>query len=323
MVPGNLIAAIFLILFVATAMAVWLSWGAVDKKRQKVLDRRLQTTQERRVEVTAGLLKKDVTSQLPVYGRLLERFQFTEQMRDMLAQGNLHWSVGSLTAMMLVAALLAANLVIRLSWLPFYLAPLVVGVAGFLPYGYVLRRRRKRMEAFEEQFPGALDFLARALRAGHAFSITLELLAEEGLDPVSVEFRRTFDENNLGLPLDTALQNLSSRVPLLDVRFFVSAVLLQSRTGGNLTEILMGLASVIRERFKLKGQVRAYSAQGRLTGRVLTILPVVVVVLLTMVNPDYMDGLFKFPYGKHLIGAAAVLQVIAYFVIRKIVDIEV
>ncbi len=323
MFPGILVAAIFLILFAATALAASLAWNAVEKKRQSLLDQRLQRDRTRLADADTDLLLKDVTSQVPIFGWLLERFTFTETLRENLAQANLRWSVGLLAAMMLVSAFLTLNVVMRVGWIPVYLVPPAVVLAGFLPFGYVRRKRRRRLEIFEEQFPGALDFMARALRAGHAFSITLELLAEENLDPVSVEFRRAAEEHGLGQSLETALKNLARRVPLLDVRFFVSAVQLQNRTGGNLTEILLRLAELIRERFTLRGQVRAYSAQGRLTGRVLAILPVVVMIGLMIVNPDYMNGLLKFPYGKHLIGAAVVLQGIAYWFIRRIVNITV
>ena len=323
MVPPFLVVLIFLTVFTAAAVAASAAWNAGERKRRKALDRRLQRSAAQREQVDSDLLKKDSTSDLAFYARLLERFEFTARMREHLAQASLKWSVGLLTAMMLVSAFLALNLLIRLAWVPSYLIPPAAAVAGFLPYGYVLRRRDKRLSRFEEQFPEALDFLARAMRAGHAFSISLELLSEESLDPVATEVRRTFDEHNLGLPLETALQNLAGRIPLLDVRFFVSAVMLQSRTGGNLSEILIKLGEVIRERFKLKGQVKAFSAHGRLTGRCLIILPIVVMGLMMVVNPDYMNLLFHFPYGKHLIGAAIIMQCIAYAFIRKIVNIKV
>jgi tight adherence protein B len=323
MLPTIILVTAFLMIFAVSAIAASAAWNVVEKRRQKALDSRLQRTIEQDEEADPDLLKKDTTSMLPFYGRLLEKFAFTRTLQQYLAQANLKWSVGLLTAMMLVTAFLALNILIRLSWFPGYLIPPAVLLAGMIPYGYVMRKRSKRLAKFEEQFPEALDFLSRAMRAGHAFSISLELLSEEAMDPVSTEFRRTFDEHNLGLPLENALQNLAVRVPLLDVRFFVSAVLLQARTGGNLSEILLKLAQVIRERFKLRGQVRALSAHGRLTGKVLTVLPVVVVLLMMVVNPEYMVALVKFPIGKHLIGAAIIMQGIAFLFIRKIVNIEV
>ena len=158
----------------------------------------------------------------------------------------------------------------------------------------------------EEQFPEALDFLARSMRAGHAFSISLEMVGEEMADPLGQEFRALFNEQNLGAPLDIALRNFTERVPLLDVRFFTSSVLLQKQTGGNLSEILPRLAYVIRERFRLKGQVKAASAHGRLTATILTLLPVATMLGLLVVAPGYLQGMAEDSDGKFMIGGAIV-----------------
>ena len=152
-------------------------------------------------------------------------------------------------------------------------------------------KRKKRLDALEEQFPEALDFLARSMRAGHAFSISLQMVGEEIVDPLGQEFRTLFNEQNLGAPLDIALRNFTDRVPLLDCRFFTSSVLLQKQTGGNLSEILSRLAYVIRERFRLKGQVKAASAHGRLTATILTLLPVATMLGLLVVAPGYLQGM--------------------------------
>ncbi len=166
------------------------------------------------------------------------------------------------------------------------------------PYLYVRRKRKQRLDTLEEQFPESLDFLARSMRAGHAFSISLEMLGEEMADPLGQEFRTLFNEQNLGAPLDVALRNFAERVPLLDVRFFTSSVLLQKQTGGNLSEILGRLAYVIRERFRLKGQVKAASAHGRMTATILTLLPVATMVMLLMVAPGYLQGMAADEYGQ-------------------------
>ena len=170
-----------------------------------------------------------------------------------------------------------------------YLAALL---AGALPLLYVMRKRTARMRRFEELFPDSLEFVARSMRAGHAFSVSLEMIHREFQEPLAGEFRRTFEEHNLGLPLDVALQKLAKRIPSLDVHFFVSAVLLQKRTGGNLAEILDKLAYVIRERFKLRGRIRAISAHGRMTGAALSCIPIGVAVIMFYVNPDYVQVLF-------------------------------
>ena len=320
---STLLVVAFLVVFGMVLIAASLAWNVTERKRQRVLDKRLQRTLAEMTEADTDLLKKSSTSDVEFYGKLLERFSFTATLQDHLAQANMKWSVGFLVGLMLVSGLLALNILMRVRYVPGYLVPLGVAAVGFLPYWVVLRRRTHRLAQFEEEFPEALDFLARAMRAGHAFSISLELLSQESPEPLATEFRQVTEEHNLGLPLEASLVNLARRVPLLDVRFFVSAVMLQSRTGGNLSEILIKLGYVIRERFKLKGQVRALSAQGRLTGKCLAVMPIIVVLLMMVVNAEYMRGLFDFPYGRHLIGAAVILQCLAFYVIRRIVDIKV
>jgi tight adherence protein B len=196
-------------------------------------------------------------------------------------------------------------------------------VLGSLPYLYILKKRSKRLNMFEEQFPEALDFVSRAMRAGHAFSVSLEMLADESPEPLSREFRQVFNEQNLGAPIEAALKNLAVRIPLLDVSFFVSAVMLQKETGGNLSEILNKLSYVIRERFKLKGQVRAASAHGRVTGLILTVMPVVLMFALLAIAPGYLQGMAKDSDGKWLIVGAIAGQFLGYYFIRRIINIKV
>jgi tight adherence protein B len=192
-----------------------------------------------------------------------------------------------------------------------------------LPYFYLRRQRTRRLAAFEEQFPEALDFLARSMRAGHAFTISLRMASEDLPDPLGLEFRTLFNEQNLGAPLDTALYNLANRVPLLDVRFFVSAVILQKQTGGNLGEILTRLGQIIRGRFQLKGQVKAASAHARVTALVLTILPAATAVLMMMAAPTYLQSMLNDSDGKKLIAGSIVGQIVGQLVIRKIIRIKV
>jgi len=322
MVPA-LLTVVFVVIFGVAALAASAGWNVSESKRRKKLDKRLQRTLQEQEEAEADLLKREVTSEVAAYGRMLERFEFTRTMREHLTQANLSWSVGRLTAMMLAAAFLALNILVRIHRFPIYLIPIIVLMAGFLPYAYVLRKRNKRLGRFEEQFPEALDFLARALRAGHAFSVSLGMIAEEASDPLAMEFRQTFNEQNLGLTTETALANLARRMPLLDVRFFVSAVVLQGRTGGNLGEILNKLAYVIRERFKLKGHVKAVSAHGRLSARIIAVMPFVVVALMMVINPSYMHVLYNHKYGMHLLATASVMQLLGFLIMRKIVDIKV
>jgi tight adherence protein B len=201
---------------------------------------------------------------------------------------------------------------------------LLGGIAGFmLPFLFLKIKRTRRMRAFEEAFPEALDLMARALKAGHAFATGLKMVADEMSEPVGPEFRKTFDEQNFGLPLKDALANLTVRIPLLDMRFFSTAVLIQRETGGNLSEILENLAHVVRERFKILRQVRVYTAHGRLTGYVLLALPAFLGIALAFINPEHMQLLFREPIGHMLLGAAAVMQTVGYFWIRQVVKIEV
>jgi tight adherence protein B len=184
-------------------------------------------------------------------------------------------------------------------------------------------KRNRRMRTFEEQFPEGLDLISRALKAGHAFATGLKMVADEMPEPVGPEFRKTFDEQNFGLPMKDALENLTYRMPLLDVRFFATAVLIQRETGGNLSEILENLAHVVRERFKILRQVRVYTAHGRFTGYVLLALPAVLCIALSFINPDHMNLLFRHRIGQMLLVVALVLQMIGYIWIKQVIKIEV
>lgn len=264
-------------------------------------------------EVKAGLLFKFTT-----------RFKLQESLIKLLEQAGLKWTPGQLLRRCCIAGILACGC----GWffLPkdFTRLAAVLGFVGFaVPIWQVYRKKTSRLRKFEELFPDSLEFIARSLRAGHAFSASLEMIHREFQEPLAGEFRRTFEEHNLGLPLDVALQKLAVRVPSLDVHFFVSAVLLQKRTGGNLSEILDKLAYIIRERFKLRGRIRAISAHGRMTGMALTLIPVGVGLLMFVVNPDYVRFFFMDEVGNYMLGGAIALQLIGYGIIQQIVKIEV
>jgi tight adherence protein B len=201
-------------------------------------------------------------------------------------------------------------------------APLAL-LCGLWPVARLRMRVRKRLDLFEAQFSDGLEFIARSMRAGHAFSVSLEMLYREFDEPMAGEFRRTFEEQNLGLPLENALARFAHRVPLVDVRFFTSAVLLQRKTGGNLTEILDNLAHLIRERYKLRGKIRAISAHGRMTGKALTAIPVFVGAMMLWMNRDFRIFFFGVTLGREMLAGAVALQVIGYTVINRIVKIEV
>jgi tight adherence protein B len=198
------------------------------------------------------------------------------------------------------------------------------GALGFaVPFMFLKIKRTRRMRAFEEAFPEALDLVSRALKAGHAFATGMKMVADEMPDPVGTEFRKAFDEQNFGLPLKDALSNMTVRMPSLDVRFFATAVLIQRETGGNLSEILENLAHVVRERFKILRQVRVYTAHGRLTGYVLLGLPVFLAIALAFINPEHMQLLFQERLGHMMLGATVIMQTVGYFWIKQVVKIEV
>lgn len=313
----------FLMIFALVALTLGLGFRYLEGQRKKKITGMLETAAGRTEVVQTTLLLEP--EKKPALVRLLERFDVLRKMELHIQQAGMTLTAGGLLVQMLLGGLLGGLIGM---WLRILMVPWLSATGGAvggaaLPYLYVLRQRQKRMAAFEEQFPEALDFLARAMRAGHAFSISLEMLANESTPPLSVEFRKVYNEQNLGLPIDTALKNLAERVPLLDVKFFVSAVLLQRETGGNLAEILTKLARIIRERFQLKGQVRAASAHGRVTGAVLTIMPIVLMLGLMVVAPGYLQSMADDPDGKYIIGAAILGLLLGHLSIRKIVDIKV
>jgi len=231
--------------------------------------------------------------------------------------------VGRFTLLMLLAGSVAAGVAMQFAWIPGWADLALAGAIALIPYLYILRTRAKRFRQFEENFPDALDSLARSLRAGHPFAVAMEIVAEECEPPVGAELRQAAVEGNLGTSWEQALNNLSERVPLLEVSMFASAVQLQNRTGGKLNEVLVKMAENMREATALKGEVRALAAHGKLTGLVLTILPVVISVVMLVVNPSYMAILVNHPYGKYLIAAAVACLVLAHFVIRRVVDIKI
>jgi tight adherence protein B len=315
---------LFVAMFVVVALVLAFGSNILESQKKKKVTEMLQTAvgEQQRTE-TKVLLEPE--GEEDAMARFLSRFNFAKNLESTIEQAGQTQSVHALLFQMLIAALVGGLLGLRFNVLisPALSAGAFALVAGMLPLMLVRRARSKRMHAFEEQFPEALDFLARAMRAGHAFSIALEMLSEETAPPLGQEFRKVYNEHNLGLPIETALGNLAQRVPLLDVSFFVSAVLLQRETGGNLSEILTNLAHVIRERFKLKGQVRAASAHGRITGTILTLMPVVLMFGLLVVAPGYLQSMAGDPDGRMMILGVLIGQLLGHYFIRRIVNIKV
>ena len=257
-------------------------------------------------------------------GRLLDRMQLREKATRLLETAGLRWgAVGLLqrSLALFLGGFLIATVALGNSS---PLAALGVGGAfGLLPVWYVRRKAQVRLDKFEEQFPDCLEFVSRSMRAGHGFSMAIDMAHREFSDPLAGELRRAFEEQNLGQPLEIVLRKLCQRIPSMDVQFFVAAVLLQRRTGGNLAEVLDKLAQLIRERFKLRGRIRAVSAQGLMSGRILSAIPAGVAVMMFLVNPKYARFFIDDPVGHKLLAAGLGLQLFGYLIIKKIVSFEV
>jgi tight adherence protein B len=319
------VIASFIVVFAMVLLAASLALKFLDAKRKNQVAGMLHTASgETAVGITS--LLKDLDLGKPTgLKRLVSTLQFSEHAAELIQQAGLNWSATRLLSAM---GLLVVPGVVLGSLFPFLMNGPITAISlgllfGATPYMIVRQKRSKRLAALEEQFPEALDFLSRSMRAGHAFSMSLEMVGEELADPLGQEFRALFNEQNLGAPMDVALHNFNVRVPLLDARFFTSSVMLQKQTGGNLSEILSRLAYVIRERFRLKGQVKAASAHGRFTATILTLLPVGTMVCMLVVAPGYLQGMAADSDGKWLIGGAIFAQILGNFFIKKIINIKV
>src|ERR1017187_3487819 len=283
MLVAALVSAV--VIFALALVATRVGWKFYDARRKRqVSDMLLTASGEPAVQVTN--LLRDIDPDHPTgFKALLQRLQFSRHAQQQIQQAGLNWSPTRLLTAMGLAMIPGLGLG---AWSKILLngttsAVVFALITGMIPYLFVRHKRTARLNKLESQFPDALDFLARSMRAGHAFSISLEMIGTEMPEPMGQEFRALFAEHNLGAPIETALANFGKRVPLLDVRLFISSVALQRQTGGNLSEVLTRLAFLIRERFRLRGQIKAASAHGRLTSAVLTILPLVMIVLLTFV----------------------------------------
>jgi tight adherence protein B len=314
---------VLVIVAVATFSVAWL----FDRRnsRARIIKDRLAAERkapERAPEEELALLRDEQLSQIPALDTLLRRSTRVSDLQKTLAQGDISMRAGNflgLSALTGVAATILAYVLskrVEVAWIA-----LLVGFV--LPYSYASIRRNKRFEKFEELFPEAIDTLARAVRAGHAFTTALEMITAEVSEPVAGEFRQLYEEQKFGMPVRDALLNLTDRMPLVDVKFFVTAVMLQRETGGNLAEILDNLSYVIRERFKIQRQVRVYTAQGRLTMALLMGMSPIIVTTMLVLNPSFIRPLFSDPIGHFLLVAGITLQTIGYFVIRKIIRIQV
>jgi tight adherence protein B len=319
---------VFVVALVSSVAAAWFLLARLDRRERALAVRRLGTRTPARQQPARRSRPLLIQAAEEARGRmsaaLLERLRLRQRAERLLETAALKWGAAGLLQRS-IAAFLCGFAILTLWTGNRFPALSVAGAAaaGWLPLAYVRRKARGRIHAFEEQFPDCLEFISRSMRAGHAFSVALEMAHREFPDPLASEFRRAFEEQNLGQPLDIVLRKLAWRVDSLDVRFFVSAVLMQKRTGGNLAELLDKLACLIRERFKLRARIRAVSAQGLMSGRILSAIPVAVACLMFVVNPAYARFFVEDPLGHQMVAAGLGLQLVGYLIIRKIVTFEV
>jgi tight adherence protein B len=299
-------------------------WAFVLRPEQLGRTASIGRLQQARKRATAPgvILSQARLSHIPLFDALLRhRPDLTGPIDRLIVESGLKLTVGTLVLLMVVVGL--AGMVLCWMLTHFLFVAIIVGLAlATLPYFYVKRKRTVRLRTFEEQFPEAIDLISRALRAGHALTTGLGMVPDEIPPPVGEEFRRLYDEQNFGMSLADALRAMAKRVPVLDARFFVTAVLTQRESGGNLSEVLDNLASVMRERFKLKRQIRVISAHGRISAWVLACLPPALAGVLFMLSPDFMRILWEEPMGVKLVLIAVALQIVGTFIITRLVKIE-
>ncbi|MGD0568513.1 MAG: type II secretion system F family protein [Candidatus Sulfotelmatobacter sp.] len=320
-------ALIAILVFLVVALGAFAVGSLVDQRRAqaRLIKDRLATVQkapEREPDEELALLRDEQLSKIPAFDNLLRRSARVSAVQDSLLQAGMKLRAGNFLVLCVICGAGAGIATLLWSKNPAIAwAALIIG--GFIPYAVVSYRRQKRFEKIEELFPEAIDTVARAVRAGHAFTTALEMISNEVSEPLAGEFRKLYEEQKFGMPVRDALMNLTERVPLVDVKFFVTAVMLQRETGGNLAEILDNLSYVIRERFKIQRQVRVHTAQGRLTMALLMAMPPAVVAILAVFSPEFVRPLFYDPIGHTLLVVSLVLQTIGYFVIRRIIKIQV
>jgi tight adherence protein B len=318
-VVGLVIGATFVLVVAIVLVTYWALVVQPESRAKASLRKRLQSRRKDK-RTTAAIVKAVDREQEELKGSgFLARVM--RPVRTMVEQSGLDITAGGLVTGSLVLGLIVFIVAARLTLLV-PVASLLAVLAVCIPTLYVRYKRQTRMRQFEEFFPEAIDLIARALRAGHAFTTGLAMVADEIPDPVASEFRLLYDQQNYGLPVQEAMLSFARRIPLLDARFFVTAVLTQREAGGNLAEVLDNLASVIRDRFRVKRQVRVISAHGRMSGYILAGLPPALALLLSIRSPDNFMILFRDPLGIQMIIVAIVLQVTGMLIIRRIVNIE-
>jgi len=268
------------------------------------------------------LAREELMSEIPFVNRVLVRMAVATRLKRMLEQADLHITVTRLLMFSVMAGMLAALAasVVTISWLGIVVAGLM---AAMVPFVHVVWKRRKRLNAFLEHLPDALELMCRALASGHGFAESLHMIATEMPEPIATEFRKTYEEQNLGLSLKLALENMAERIPLLDLRLCITAIMIQRETGGNLAEILEKVAYTIRERFRIMEDLKTLTTSSRMSAWILCGLPIFVALTITVLNPEYMSVLWIDPRGHKLIATAITMQITGMLIIRKILAIKI
>jgi tight adherence protein B len=313
-----ILGLLFLLTFTVALASVYVASRVIGRIRAASLQETTGLFEE-----LPALLKNEELSSISFWDGLLKHLDFATLLTDRIAQAELNWSPGRVTLSMLLCGTVALAIIWKVSFLPFWLGFIAIPLAAMAPYWYILMRRRRRFHRFQMAFPDALDSFARALRSGAAVAAALENVANESDGPVAAEIRKTFVEVNFGMSWEQALENLSRRMPLTEVSLFVAALQIHARTGGRLGEVMNRLSESMREQNTLTGEIRSIAAHGKLTGLILTMVPIGIALIMFVVSPAYIGVLFTHPYGKHLIAAAVVCLCLAHFIIQKLVDIEI
>ena len=322
---GTILFLVFMGVFSVAALLIYAGGSGASEKAKQVqatLDSALATESQEMRDQIVNLRKSEQFSAIPWLNTRLSKLELGPQLQALIHQANLKWSAGSLLSMC-GACFAAPAFVIHWKTGSSLIAVLVGLVLAFAPIAFVLFKRSKRFNEFQKGLPEACDMMVSALRAGQSLIAAMGMVARECTDPIGIEFRTCFEEQNFGLELKTAIDNLIHRVPLQDLRIVCTAILIQKESGGNLAEVLDKTAHVIRERFRLRREVATRTAQGRMTGYVLTLLPVVLGFALYMINPDMMSLLWKRDLGIKLLWAASIMIVIGGLIIRKIVNLDI
>lgn len=321
----TLIAIVFFAVFTLAVLLMTASRTDASKQSEKtmnVLQAALATARTSSLDQIVDIRKEELLSALPWLNRWLLKLEVAPRLRTLLLQADLKWTAGGLLLMCALCFAVPAYLIYLRTGV--VILSLLLGLLlGTAPFAFVFYKRGQRFDKFEEGLPEVLDLMVSALRAGHSLVSALDLAAEEAPDPIGTEFRICFDEQNYGLELKTAMNNLATRVPLQDLKIVITAILIQKESGGNLAEVFDKAAYVIRERFRLKRQVRVHTAQGRITGWILSFLPLVLGVALYLINPESMSLLWTRAIGIKLLYTSATMTIIGALIIRKIVNMDV